>query len=101
MPVSEFHREIASIAQEVRDDMRQGDIDIEQLATDEGASDAPVIRLIQSMFQDAVQLTQKLIHEGKDFEEAYYPEEDHLFTRDETLIDAFRRTASFFDRWLQ
>ena len=53
------------------------------------------------MFQDAVQLTQKLIHEGKDFEEAYYPEEDHLFTRDETLIDAFRRTASFFDRWLQ
>jgi dipeptidyl aminopeptidase/acylaminoacyl peptidase len=53
------------------------------------------------MFQDAVQLSQKLIHEGKDFEEAYYPEEDHLFTRDETLIDAFRRAGNFFDRWLQ
>jgi dipeptidyl aminopeptidase/acylaminoacyl peptidase len=53
------------------------------------------------MFQDAVQLNQKLIHEGKDFEEAFYPEEDHLFTRDESLIDAFRKAASFFDRWLQ
>ena len=53
------------------------------------------------MFQDAVQLNQKLIHEGKDFEEAFYPEEDHLFTRDESLIDAFRKAANFFDRWLQ
>jgi len=53
------------------------------------------------MFQDAVQLSQKLIHEGKEFEEAYYPEEDHLFVRDETLIDAFRRAANFFDRWLE
>jgi dipeptidyl aminopeptidase/acylaminoacyl peptidase len=53
------------------------------------------------MFQDAVELSEKLIHEGKDFEEAYYPEEDHLFTRDESLIDAFRRAGSFFDRWLK
>ncbi len=54
--------EIASIAQEVRDDMREGDIDIEQLATDEGAPDAPVIRLIQSMFQDAVQVRASDLH---------------------------------------
>ena len=53
------------------------------------------------MFQDAVQLSQKLIHEGKNFEETYYPEEDHLFARDESLIDAFRKAADFFDRWLQ
>jgi dipeptidyl aminopeptidase/acylaminoacyl peptidase len=53
------------------------------------------------MFQDAVQLSEKLIHEGKEFEEAYYPEEDHLFARDESLIDAFRRAGNFFDRWLQ
>jgi dipeptidyl aminopeptidase/acylaminoacyl peptidase len=53
------------------------------------------------MFQDAVQLTEKLLHEGKDFEEAYYPEEDHLFARDESLIDAFRKASGFFDRWLQ
>lgn len=50
------------------------------------------------MFQDAVQLSEKLIQEGKQFEEIYYPEESHLFVRDETLIDAFRRAAEFFDR---
>ncbi len=50
------------------------------------------------MFQDAVQLSEKLIHEGKDFSEIYYPEESHLFVRDETLIDAFRRAAEFFER---
>jgi dipeptidyl aminopeptidase/acylaminoacyl peptidase len=50
------------------------------------------------LFQDAVQLSEKLIHEGKPFEEAFYPEENHGFTRDETLRDAFGRTAAFFER---
>ncbi len=50
------------------------------------------------MFQDAVQLSEKLIQEGKDFSEIYYPEESHIFVRDETLIDAFRRASEFFDR---
>jgi MSHA biogenesis protein MshE len=54
--------EIASIAQEVRDDLREGDIDIEQLAAAEGSPDAPVIRLIQSMFQDAVQARASDLH---------------------------------------
>ena len=36
------------------------------------------------MFQDTVQLSEKLIHEGKDFSEIYYPEESHIFVRDET-----------------
>jgi dipeptidyl aminopeptidase/acylaminoacyl peptidase len=53
------------------------------------------------MFQDAVQLAEKLIHEGKPFEQAYYPEEEHIFVRDETLIDAFRRAADFFGRNLK
>ncbi|MGH9720775.1 MAG: prolyl oligopeptidase family serine peptidase [Bryobacteraceae bacterium] len=53
------------------------------------------------LFQDAVQLTEKLIHEGKDFAQIYYPEENHAFVRDETLVDAFRRTAEWFERWLQ
>lgn len=53
------------------------------------------------LFQDTVQLAEKLIHEGKTFEQAYYPEESHLFVREETLIDAFRRAAEFFDRHLQ
>jgi len=50
------------------------------------------------MFQDTVQLSEKLIHEGKDFSEIHYPEESHIFLRDETWIDAFRRTTDFFDR---
>jgi dipeptidyl aminopeptidase/acylaminoacyl peptidase len=50
------------------------------------------------LFQDAVQLTEKLIQEGKRFEHFYYPQESHAFVRDETWIDAFRRTTEFFDR---
>ena len=54
--------EIASIAQEVREELRDGDIDLEQLNADEGSADAPVIRLIQSMFQDAVQVRASDLH---------------------------------------
>jgi MSHA biogenesis protein MshE len=54
--------EIASIAQEVREDMREGDIDVDQLSADETSADAPVIRLIQSMFHDAVQVGASDIH---------------------------------------
>jgi MSHA biogenesis protein MshE len=54
--------EIASIAQEVRDELREGDIDIEHLAAEEGSSDAPVIRLIQSIFHDAVQMRASDVH---------------------------------------
>jgi dipeptidyl aminopeptidase/acylaminoacyl peptidase len=53
------------------------------------------------LFQDAVQLTEKLIQERKDFAHIYYPEESHGFVREETLIDAYRRTAEWFDTWLQ
>lgn len=53
------------------------------------------------LFQDAVQLTEKLIHEGKNFEHFYYPQEDHGFVRDETLQDAFRRTGEFLERHLK
>jgi dipeptidyl aminopeptidase/acylaminoacyl peptidase len=52
------------------------------------------------LVQDAVQLTEKLIHEGKDFEHFFYPEESHLFYRDESLKDAFRRTDHWFERYL-
>jgi dipeptidyl aminopeptidase/acylaminoacyl peptidase len=52
------------------------------------------------MFQEAVQLAEKLVHEGKPFEEAFYPEENHAYVRDETLKDAFGRTAQFFQRYL-
>jgi len=53
------------------------------------------------LFQDAVQLAEKLIQEGKLFGQAYYPEESHGFVRDETWIDACRRTTEWFDRYLQ
>ena len=54
--------EIASIAQEVREEMREGDIDLEQLSADESSAEAPVIRLIQTMFQDAVQVRASDLH---------------------------------------
>jgi dipeptidyl aminopeptidase/acylaminoacyl peptidase len=48
-----------------------------------------------------VQLTEKLIHEGKHFEESFYPEESHAYVREESLKDAFGRAAQFFDRYLK
>jgi MSHA biogenesis protein MshE len=54
--------QIASIAMEVRDEMRAGDIDLDQLSSDESASDAPVIRLIQTLFQDAVNARASDVH---------------------------------------
>lgn len=53
------------------------------------------------LFQDAVQLTEKLVQEGKPVEHFYYPQEDHAFVREETLRDAFRRTAEFLARRLK
>jgi len=54
--------EIASIAQEVRDELSDGDIDLEKMPVDEGSADAPVIRLLQSMFSDAVQMRASDVH---------------------------------------
>ncbi len=53
------------------------------------------------LFQDDIQLTEKLIHEGKPFEQIFYPEETHSFAREETLIDCFQRAADFFKRNMQ
>ena len=52
------------------------------------------------LFQDAVQLAEKLIQERKPFDQIYYPQESHGFVREETWIDALRRTTEFFDRHL-
>ena len=54
--------EIASLAEAVRDDLKQGDVDIEHLAAEEGSPDAPVVRLLQSMFHDAMQARASDIH---------------------------------------
>jgi dipeptidyl aminopeptidase/acylaminoacyl peptidase len=53
------------------------------------------------LFQDAVQLTEKLVHEGKPFAHMFYPQESHGFIRDTTWIDALRRTTEWFDRYLK
>lgn len=53
------------------------------------------------LFQDAVQLTEKLVQEGKRFDQAFYPQESHGFVRDQTWIDALRRTTEWFDRYLK
>ncbi|MGH8221008.1 MAG: GspE/PulE family protein [Steroidobacteraceae bacterium] len=54
--------EIASIAHEVGEELRETDIDIEQLAAEEGSPDAPVVRLIQTIFHDAIQVRASDIH---------------------------------------
>ena len=54
--------EIASLAEAVRDDLKEGDVDIEHLSADEGSPDAPVVRLLQSMFHDAMQARASDIH---------------------------------------
>ena len=54
--------EIASIAHEVGEELRASDIDIERLAAEEGSPDAPVIRLIQTVFHDAVQVGASDVH---------------------------------------
>jgi MSHA biogenesis protein MshE len=54
--------EIVSLAEEVDEDLSSADLDVDALAADEGSSDAPVVRLIQSMFHDAVRMSASDIH---------------------------------------
>jgi MSHA biogenesis protein MshE len=54
--------EIASLAEAVRDDLKEGDVDIEHLSADEGSPDAPVLKLLQTMFHDAMQARASDIH---------------------------------------
>ena len=54
--------EIATLAEAVRDDLRAGDVDIEQLSAEESSPDAPVIKLLQMMFNDAMQARASDIH---------------------------------------
>jgi MSHA biogenesis protein MshE len=54
--------EIVSLAEELDDELREADVDIQALSAEEGSPDAPVIKLIQSMFQDAVHVNASDIH---------------------------------------
>ena len=54
--------EIDALAAEVKEDLGEARIDIDQLTADEDSADAPVIKLLQSMFRDAVQVSASDIH---------------------------------------
>ena len=54
--------EIVSFAEELREELGEGDIDIESLQAEAGSPDAPVIKLIQSMFLDAIKINASDIH---------------------------------------
>lgn len=54
--------EIVSLAEELAEELRATDVDLGALTVDEGSPDAPVIKLIQSMFQDAVHVNASDIH---------------------------------------
>ena len=54
--------EISHLAEELGEELSQGDYDLAELAEREEISDAPVIRLLQSVFEDAVQVGASDIH---------------------------------------
>jgi MSHA biogenesis protein MshE len=54
--------EIVSLAEELNEELTQANVDLDTLAAEEGSPDAPVIRLLQSMFHDAVRVSASDIH---------------------------------------
>ena len=54
--------EIDALAAEVKRDLSDGEIDIDDLSEGVDSADAPIIKLIQSMFTDAVQVNASDIH---------------------------------------
>jgi MSHA biogenesis protein MshE len=54
--------EISTLAEELGEELSESDYDIAALQDDEGQADAPVIKLLQSMFEDAVQIGASDIH---------------------------------------
>jgi len=54
--------EIDALAAEVKEELGEGEIDIDGLSAGADATEAPIIKLIQSMFKDAVQVNASDIH---------------------------------------
>ncbi|HET9680355.1 MAG TPA: GspE/PulE family protein [Gammaproteobacteria bacterium] len=54
--------EISTLAEELGEELAEGDYDLSQLAADETTQDAPVIKLLQSLFEDAAQVGASDIH---------------------------------------
>ena len=54
--------QIASIAGELDDELSESDLDLESLLAESDATEAPVVRLLQNIFEDAVQIAASDIH---------------------------------------
>ena len=54
--------EINALAAEVKEELGDSRIDIDQLTAEEDRAEAPIIKLLQSMFRDAVQVSASDIH---------------------------------------
>jgi MSHA biogenesis protein MshE len=54
--------EIASIAGELEGELQDSDFDLARLGADSNVTDAPVVRLLQTLFEDAVQVNASDIH---------------------------------------
>lgn len=54
--------EIASIAGELEGELSESDFDITELAASSDSAEAPVVRLLQSIFEDAIQVKASDIH---------------------------------------
>jgi MSHA biogenesis protein MshE len=55
-------QEITGLAQELEQELTAAGVDLTELAATEGLTDAPVVKLLQSMFEDAVQVNASDIH---------------------------------------
>lgn len=54
--------EIGVLAEKLRNELSENDIDLDSLLTSEEVTDAPVVKLLQSLFEDAVQAKASDIH---------------------------------------
>jgi len=54
--------EISNLAQELGAELSEGDINLEAMVAGEDITDAPVVKLLQSLFEDAVQVGASDIH---------------------------------------
>ena len=54
--------EISGLAQELEQEMSENDVDLGALASAEGLTDAPVVKLLQTLFEDAIQVNASDIH---------------------------------------
>jgi MSHA biogenesis protein MshE len=54
--------EISGLAQELEQELSANDVDLGALVTAEGLTDAPVVKLLQTLFEDAIQVNASDIH---------------------------------------